>query len=145
MEASLLARKLPVCVITLDICNMSRLWNVYVSMAPTNGQEVFHTWEEMSFLRLTKWVNYLDIKSSLATWQSAAAVVTWFVLCCWHRKMASHLSYGRVNLNILREAARKELREFLDKCAGSKVMSTLTWAWPKQRRLAYPWTWQLAS
>ena len=41
-------------------------------------------------------------------------------------KMAAHLSYGRVNLNILREAARKELREFLDKCAGSKVMNTLT-------------------
>lgn len=38
--------------------------------------------------------------------------------------MAAHLSYGRVNLNILREAARKELREFLDKCAGSKVTST---------------------
>ncbi|MCJ8746718.1 hypothetical protein PDJAM_G00145090 [Pangasius djambal] len=36
--------------------------------------------------------------------------------------MASHLSYGRVNLNILREAARKELREFLDKCAGSKAI-----------------------
>lgn len=35
--------------------------------------------------------------------------------------MAAHLSYGRVNLNILREAARKDLREFLDKCAGSKV------------------------
>ncbi|XP_064209394.1 vacuolar protein sorting-associated protein 33A isoform X1 [Anguilla rostrata] len=38
------------------------------------------------------------------------------------RKMAAHLSYGRVNLNILREAARKELREFLDKCAGSKAI-----------------------
>lgn len=38
--------------------------------------------------------------------------------------MAAHLSYGRVNLNILREAARKELREFLDKCAGSKVTDT---------------------
>nr|XP_014339614.1 PREDICTED: vacuolar protein sorting-associated protein 33A [Latimeria chalumnae] len=36
--------------------------------------------------------------------------------------MASHLSYGRVNLNILREVARKELREFLDKCAGSKAI-----------------------
>ncbi|XP_029366506.1 vacuolar protein sorting-associated protein 33A isoform X2 [Echeneis naucrates] len=36
--------------------------------------------------------------------------------------MAAHLSYGRVNLNILREAARKELREFLDKCAGSKAI-----------------------
>ncbi|KAG2470494.1 VP33A protein, partial [Polypterus senegalus] len=34
--------------------------------------------------------------------------------------MAAHLSYGRVNLNVLREAARKELREFLDRCAGSK-------------------------
>uniref|UniRef100_A0A674ERE2 Vacuolar protein sorting-associated protein 33A n=1 Tax=Salmo trutta TaxID=8032 RepID=A0A674ERE2_SALTR len=34
--------------------------------------------------------------------------------------MSAHLSYGRVNLNILREAARKELREFLDKCGGSK-------------------------
>lgn len=38
--------------------------------------------------------------------------------------MAAHLSYGRVNLNILREVARKDLREFLDKCAGSKVMQT---------------------
>lgn len=38
--------------------------------------------------------------------------------------MAAHLSYGKVNLNILREAARKDLREFLDKCAGSKVAST---------------------
>ncbi|KAA8578854.1 hypothetical protein FQN60_005322, partial [Etheostoma spectabile] len=36
--------------------------------------------------------------------------------------MAAHLSYGRVNLNILREAARRELREFLDKCAGSKAI-----------------------
>uniref|UniRef100_A0A7N6A8T7 Vacuolar protein sorting-associated protein 33A n=1 Tax=Anabas testudineus TaxID=64144 RepID=A0A7N6A8T7_ANATE len=36
--------------------------------------------------------------------------------------MAAHLSYGKVNLNILREAARKELREFLDKCAGSKAI-----------------------
>ena len=36
--------------------------------------------------------------------------------------MAAHLTNGRVNLNILREAARKELREFLDKCAGSKVI-----------------------
>uniref|UniRef100_A0A4W6G4B8 VPS33A core subunit of CORVET and HOPS complexes n=1 Tax=Lates calcarifer TaxID=8187 RepID=A0A4W6G4B8_LATCA len=36
--------------------------------------------------------------------------------------MAAHLSYGRVNLNILREAARKELREFLDKCSGSKAI-----------------------
>lgn len=35
--------------------------------------------------------------------------------------MASHLFCGRVNLNILREAARKDLREFLDKCSGSKV------------------------
>ncbi|XP_030893869.1 vacuolar protein sorting-associated protein 33A [Leptonychotes weddellii] len=34
--------------------------------------------------------------------------------------MAAHLSYGRVNLNVLREAVRRELREFLDKCAGSK-------------------------
>lgn len=39
--------------------------------------------------------------------------------------MAAHLSYGKVNLNILREAARKDLREFLDKCAGSKVRSRL--------------------
>lgn len=38
--------------------------------------------------------------------------------------MAAHLSSGRVNLNILREAARKELRVFLDKCAGSKVVNT---------------------
>uniref|UniRef100_A0A4W3HUW4 Vacuolar protein sorting-associated protein 33A n=1 Tax=Callorhinchus milii TaxID=7868 RepID=A0A4W3HUW4_CALMI len=36
--------------------------------------------------------------------------------------MAAHLSYGRVNLNLLREAARKELREFLDKCEGSKAI-----------------------
>ncbi|KAG7253066.1 hypothetical protein CRUP_009122, partial [Coryphaenoides rupestris] len=35
---------------------------------------------------------------------------------------AAHLTNGRVNLNILREAARKELREFLDKCAGSKAI-----------------------
>lgn len=38
--------------------------------------------------------------------------------------MAAHLSSGRVNLNILREAARKELRVFLDKCAGSKVVNS---------------------
>ncbi|XP_067911138.1 vacuolar protein sorting-associated protein 33A isoform X1 [Heterodontus francisci] len=37
-------------------------------------------------------------------------------------KMAAHLSYGRVILNNLREAARKELREFLDKCEGSKAI-----------------------
>ncbi|KAE8635138.1 hypothetical protein XENTR_v10002524 [Xenopus tropicalis] len=37
-------------------------------------------------------------------------------------KMATHLSCGRVNLNILREAMRMELREFLDKCAGSKAI-----------------------
>lgn len=37
-------------------------------------------------------------------------------------KMAAHLSYGRVNLNVLREAVRRELREFLDKCAGSKAI-----------------------
>ncbi|XP_028913781.1 vacuolar protein sorting-associated protein 33A [Ornithorhynchus anatinus] len=36
--------------------------------------------------------------------------------------MATHLSYGRVNLNVLREAMRRELREFLDKCAGSKAI-----------------------
>ncbi|KAM6340711.1 vacuolar protein sorting-associated protein 33A isoform 3-T3 [Alca torda] len=35
--------------------------------------------------------------------------------------MAAHLSSGRVNLTALREAGRRELREFLDKCAGSKV------------------------
>lgn len=35
--------------------------------------------------------------------------------------MAAHLSSGRVNLTLLREAGRRELREFLDKCAGSKV------------------------
>ncbi|XP_053224344.1 vacuolar protein sorting-associated protein 33A isoform X2 [Podarcis raffonei] len=34
--------------------------------------------------------------------------------------MAAHLNSGRVNLMALREAGRKELREFLDKCAGSK-------------------------
>lgn len=37
------------------------------------------------------------------------------------RAMAAHLSSGRVNLTALREAGRRELREFLDKCAGSKV------------------------
>ncbi|XP_072921664.1 vacuolar protein sorting-associated protein 33A isoform X1 [Hemitrygon akajei] len=36
--------------------------------------------------------------------------------------MATHLNYGRVVLNNLREAARKELREFLDKCEGSKAI-----------------------
>ncbi|XP_053135694.1 vacuolar protein sorting-associated protein 33A isoform X1 [Hemicordylus capensis] len=35
---------------------------------------------------------------------------------------AAHLSSGRVNLTALREAGRKELREFLDKCAGSKAI-----------------------
>lgn len=35
--------------------------------------------------------------------------------------MAAHLSYGRVNLNAARGERRCELREFLDKCAGSKV------------------------
>lgn len=43
-------------------------------------------------------------------------------------KMAAHLSYGRVNLNVLREAVRRELREFLDKCAGSKVRGG-RWQW----------------
>lgn len=42
--------------------------------------------------------------------------------CGWWSKMAAHLSYGRVNLNVLREAVRRELREFLDKCAGSKAI-----------------------
>ncbi|MEE6504019.1 hypothetical protein FKM82_005048 [Ascaphus truei] len=37
-------------------------------------------------------------------------------------KMSAHLSCGRVNLNVLREAVRRELREFLDKCAGSKAI-----------------------
>ncbi|XP_060105435.1 vacuolar protein sorting-associated protein 33A [Heteronotia binoei] len=36
--------------------------------------------------------------------------------------MAAHLSSGRVNLTLLREAGRRELREFLDKCAGSKAI-----------------------
>ncbi|NXN95936.1 VP33A protein, partial [Rhinopomastus cyanomelas] len=36
--------------------------------------------------------------------------------------MAAHLSSGRVNLTALREAGRRELREFLDKCAGSKAI-----------------------
>ncbi|XP_048370449.1 vacuolar protein sorting-associated protein 33A [Sphaerodactylus townsendi] len=36
--------------------------------------------------------------------------------------MAAHLSSGRVNLTALREACRRELREFLDKCAGSKAI-----------------------
>lgn len=35
--------------------------------------------------------------------------------------MAAHLSSGRVNLTALREAGRRELREVLDKCAGTKV------------------------
>lgn len=43
--------------------------------------------------------------------------------------MAAHLSYGRVNLNVLREAVRRELREFLDKCAGSKVRGG---RWPRR-------------
>lgn len=49
----------------------------------------------------------------------------------WGRrgKMAAHLSYGRVNLNVLREAVRRELREFLDKCAGSKVRGG---RWPRR-------------
>ena len=54
-------------------------------------------------------------------------------------KMAAHLSYGRVNLNILREAARKELREFLDKCAVSKVRR-LCFAIPLQLNHK-PWSW----
>ncbi|GAB5579001.1 vacuolar protein sorting-associated protein 33B isoform X1 [Prionailurus iriomotensis] len=41
--------------------------------------------------------------------------------------MAAHLSYGRVNLNVLREAVRRELREFLDKCAGSKGLFAIVW------------------
>ena len=36
-------------------------------------------------------------------------------------KMAAHLSGGRVNIGLLREAARKELLNCLDKCPGSKV------------------------
>ncbi|XP_043924530.1 vacuolar protein sorting-associated protein 33A [Protopterus annectens] len=36
--------------------------------------------------------------------------------------MAAHLAYGRVNMSLLREAARRELREFLDKCAGTKAI-----------------------
>ena len=36
--------------------------------------------------------------------------------------MAAHLSYRRVNLNVLREAVLCELREFLDKCVGSKAI-----------------------
>lgn len=34
----------------------------------------------------------------------------------------AHLSSGRLNLTALREAGRRELREFLDKCAGSKAI-----------------------
>ena len=48
--------------------------------------------------------------------------------------MAAHLSYGRVNLNVLREAVRRELREFLDKCAGSKVRDSAR----RHRRPAWP-------
>ncbi|XP_039218625.1 vacuolar protein sorting-associated protein 33A [Crotalus tigris] len=36
--------------------------------------------------------------------------------------MAAHLSSGRVPLTALREAGRRELRAFLDKCAGSKAI-----------------------
>ncbi|KAM9178706.1 vacuolar protein sorting-associated protein 33A [Mergus octosetaceus] len=36
--------------------------------------------------------------------------------------MAAHLSSGRVNLTALREAGRRELREVLDKCAGTKAI-----------------------
>ena len=36
-------------------------------------------------------------------------------------KMAAHLSGGRVNIGLLREAARRELLNCLDKCPGSKV------------------------
>ena len=35
--------------------------------------------------------------------------------------MAAHLSGGRVNIGLVREAARKELLNCLDKCPGSKV------------------------
>lgn len=36
-------------------------------------------------------------------------------------KMAAHLASGRVNVALLREAARRELVELLDKCIGTKV------------------------
>ncbi|CAB4017268.1 Vacuolar sorting-associated 33A, partial [Paramuricea clavata] len=36
--------------------------------------------------------------------------------------MAAHLSGGRVNIGLLREAARKELLNCLDKCPGSKAL-----------------------
>ncbi|KAG1714266.1 Vacuolar protein sorting-associated protein 33A [Nymphon striatum] len=35
---------------------------------------------------------------------------------------AAHLSSGRVNINLIREAARRELLEFLDKCVGTKAI-----------------------
>ena len=35
--------------------------------------------------------------------------------------MAAHLSGGRVNIGLIREAARRELLNCLDKCPGSKV------------------------
>ena len=35
--------------------------------------------------------------------------------------MAAHLSGGRLNIGLLREAARRELLSCLDKCPGSKV------------------------
>ena len=38
--------------------------------------------------------------------------------------MAAHLSGGRVNIGLVREAARKELLNCLDKCPGSKVRCT---------------------
>lgn len=52
------------------------------------------------------------------------------VTCAGGAAMAAHLSSGRVNLTALREAGRRELREFLDKCAGSKVGT----AGPRGRR-----------
>ncbi|KAH6931941.1 hypothetical protein HPB50_001787 [Hyalomma asiaticum] len=36
--------------------------------------------------------------------------------------MAAHLANGRVNVALLREAARRELIELLDKCNGSKAI-----------------------
>lgn len=50
--------------------------------------------------------------------------------------MAAHLSSGRVNLTALREAGRRELREFLDKCAGSKVSAAA--GGPTDRRTDRP-------
>lgn len=69
-------------------------------------------------------MNYLDTGVYLWSRDCVGALWSHDLLCRRQGKMAAHLSSGRVNLNILREAARKELRVFLDKCVGSKVVNT---------------------